>query len=155
MCRIPALARFANLAGSPWYRAAPSPIRAVVALAAVSELAAGYGQGLGNGAVGALMGGSPAQYPERYVVADPAGLLPIGVPLRVLHGSRDDVVPAAMSRSFAARARTAGDQVRGQELGGHDHFDLIDPESAAWDPVRDAFGEAFGDPGRGCHPGRA
>jgi acetyl esterase/lipase len=69
-----------------------------------------------------------------------AGLLPIGVPLRVLHGSLDDVVPAAMSRSFADRARAAGDEVNWRELAGQDHFDLIDPESVAWGTVRGAFG---------------
>jgi acetyl esterase/lipase len=146
-----AAARHRLPAGSPWYRAASSPIRAVVALAAVSELADGYQQGLGHGAVEALMGGSPSQYPDRYAAADPAGLLPIGVPLRVLHGSRDDVVPAAMSGSFAARAQAARDEVRWQELPGRDHFDLIDPESAAWGPVR----ESFGDRDPGYHPGRA
>jgi acetyl esterase/lipase len=117
-----------------------SPIRAVVALAAVSELAAAYQQRLGNGAAGALMGGSPEDHPDRYALADPAGLLPIGVPLRVLHGSLDDVVPAAMSRSFADRARAAGDEVNWRELAGQDHFDLIDPESVAWGTVRGAFG---------------
>ncbi len=125
-----------------------SPIWAVVALAAVSELATADQQRLGNGAAGALMGGSAAAYPDRYAQADPAGLLPIGVPLRVIHGRRDDVVPAAMSRSFADRARGAGDQVHGRELAGQDHFDLIDPESAAWDTVQAAFG-AFGRPDRG------
>jgi acetyl esterase/lipase len=135
-----AAARHRLPADAPWPAPGPSPIRAVVALAAVSELAAAYQQRLGNGAAGDLMGGSPADHPDRYALADPAGLLPIGVPLRVLHGSRDDVVPAAMSRSFAARAQAAGDEVYGRELAGHDHFDLIDPESAAWDSVRGAFG---------------
>jgi len=111
----------------------------VVALAAVSELATADQQRLGNGAAGALMGGSAAEHPDRYAQADPAGLLPIGVPLRVIHGSLDDVVPAAMSRSFADRARGAGDEVDWRELAGQDHFDLIDPESAAWDAVRGAF----------------
>ena len=144
-----AAARHRLPAGTPWHTSgsAPglSPIRAVVALAAVSDLAAAYQQGLGNGAAGALMGGSPADHPDRYARADPAGLLPIGVPLWVLHGSRDDVVPADMSRSFADRARSAGDEVQWRELAGQDHFDLIDPESAAWDTVRGAFG----DPNRG------
>ena len=105
-------------------------------------------EGLGNGAAGALMGGSPADHPDRYARADPAGLLPIGVPLRVLHGSLDDVVPPVMSRSFTDRARAAGDEVDGRELAGQDHFDVIDPESVAWDTVQTAFG-AFGRPDRG------
>jgi acetyl esterase/lipase len=151
-----AAARHRLPADAPWHAPGPSPgsspgsspIRAVVALAAVSELAAAHEQRLGNGAAGALMGGSPADHPDRYALADPAGLLPIGVPLRVRHGSRDDEVPAAMSRSFADRARAAGDQVDGRELAGCDHFDVIDPLSAAWESVRAAFG-AFGDPDGG------
>ncbi len=129
-------------AGAPWRTARPSPIRAVVALAAVSDLTAGYEEGLGNGAAGALMGGSPAARPERYALADPARLLPIGVPVWLLHGDRDDRVPAAMSRGFAARARDAGDDVTSQELEGCDHFDLIDPRAAAWPAVLGAFSAA-------------
>jgi acetyl esterase/lipase len=126
-------------AGSRWHTAGPGAVRAVVALAAVSELAVCSEQGLGNGAADALMGGSPAAHPERYAQADPAQLLPIGVPVWLVHGSADDRVPAAMSRDFAARARNAGDEVEALELEGRDHFDLIDPQSAAWPAVLGAF----------------
>lgn len=120
------------------------PIRGVVALAAVSDLTACYDEGLGGGAAEALIGGSPAGYPDRYAAADPAQLLPIGVPLWLLHGGRDDRVPATMSRSFAGRARAAGDQVAARELPDCDHFDLIDPWSAAWPAVSGAFRAAAG-----------
>ena len=125
--------------GTPWHRPDPGPIRAVLALAAVSDLAACYDEGLGGGAAAALIGGSPARYPDRYAQAAPAALVPIGVPIALVHGSRDDRVPAGMSRSFAARARAAGDTVASQELPGFDHFDLIDPRSAAWPNVLGAF----------------
>jgi pimeloyl-ACP methyl ester carboxylesterase len=138
------VARHRLPAGTPWRTGRPAPIRGVVALAAVSDLTACADEGLGGGAAAALMGGSPAAEPDRYARADPACLLPIGVPVWLLHGDRDDRVPAPMSRSFAARARAAGDEVTARELPGRDHFDLIDPASAAWPAVRDAFRAAAG-----------
>jgi acetyl esterase/lipase len=134
-----AAARHRLPAGTRWHTPGPSPIRAVVALAAVSDLTACDAEGLGDGAASALMGGRSATCPERYARADPARLLPIGVPVTLLHGSRDDRVPAAMSRVFADRARAAGDEVAWHELAGCDHFDVIDPLSAAWPAVLDAF----------------
>lgn len=139
-----AAARTRRPAGSPWPPSGPAPIRAVVALAAVSDLTACYEEGLGGGAAEALIGGSPADYPDRYAAADPARRLPIGVPVWLLHGALDDRVPAAMSRSFADRARAAGDEVAAQELPDCDHFDLIDPLSAAWPAVSGAFRAAAG-----------
>src|ERR1700761_8292402 len=142
-----AAARHRLPAGLPWHRAGPAPIRAVVALAAVSELTACYDEGLGDGAAGALIGGSPADHPDRYAVTDPARLLPIGIPLWLVHGALDDRVPAAMSRSFTGRARAAGDEVAARELPGGDHFDLIDPSSAAWPDVLGAFRAVAGPAG--------
>jgi pimeloyl-ACP methyl ester carboxylesterase len=85
------------------------------------------------------MGGGPARFPQRYRVADPAGLLPLGCPVRLVHGSLDDVVPAAMSRGYAALGRAAGDDTAVAELPGASHLDLIDPLSPAWPQVLAAF----------------
>src|SRR5215472_15284631 len=76
---------------SAW-RSAPRA-RGVVVLAGVSGLADCYDQGLGSGAAAILMGGGPADFPQRYRDADPAVLLPLGCPVRLVHGSLDDVVP--------------------------------------------------------------
>jgi acetyl esterase/lipase len=113
--------------------------RGVVVLAGVSRLAECFDQGLGDGAAAALMGGGPARFPQRYRDADPAGLLPLGCPVRLVHGSLDDVVPAAMSRDYAATARAAGDDTTAAELPGATHVDLIDPLSPAWPHVMAAF----------------
>ena len=88
--------------------ALPDLVRGVVALAPVSDLAACDGDGLGGNAAGALLGGGPGEWPERYAVTDPAGLVPLGVPVRIVHGSDDAPVPCAMSREFARRAGAAG-----------------------------------------------
>src|SRR5439155_426604 len=54
-----------------WYAGrAPERVRAVLALAPVADLTVGYRLGLGDGAVGALLGGSPEQVPDRYAATD-------------------------------------------------------------------------------------
>src|SRR5215475_6238087 len=111
----------------------------VVVLAGVSALADCYDRGLGDGAAAALMGGGPARFPQRYRDADPAVLLPLGCPVRLVHGSLDDVVPAAMSRDHAAIGRAAGDDTTVTEVPGASHLDLIDPLSPAWPQVMAAF----------------
>jgi acetyl esterase/lipase len=131
-------------AGSPWRRAEPQAGCGVVALAAVCDLVACHELGLGQGAADALMGGGPQRFPDRYAAADPARLLPIGVPVRLVHGTADDRVPHEMSVDYAARARAAGDL--GTEcalLPGAGHFDVIDPLSAAWGTVEHAFRAAW------------
>jgi pimeloyl-ACP methyl ester carboxylesterase len=116
-----------------------------VGLAAVSDLASCFEQNLGAGAAADLMGGSAASHPDRYSVADPARLLPAGVAVRLVHGSADDRVPCEMSREYAARAQSAGDDVTCAILPGFGHFELIDPLSAAWPDVLAAFRwSAFG-----------
>jgi acetyl esterase/lipase len=115
------------------------PVGGVVALAAVSDLAACHALRLGRDAVVALLGGSPLEYPERYQITDPARLLPLGCPVRLVHGTADDVVPCSMSVGFQARGRAAGDDVSLAELPGAGHFDVIDPLSDAWPRVLAAF----------------
>jgi acetyl esterase/lipase len=126
-------------AGSPW-RTEARGRHGVVALAPVSDLASCFERALGGQAAGALMGGGPAEFPERYRAADPARLLPAGVPVRLVHGTADDRVPSEMSLSYAARAQVAGDEeTECVLLPGAGHFDVIDPLSAAWLPVLTAF----------------
>ena len=121
---------------------APGPrFRGVVALAAVTDLSACYALGLGQGASSALLGGGPRQYPERYRAADPTLLLPLDCPVRLVHGSADDLVPAGMSRNYLDRARAAGDDVALDELPGAGHFEVIDPLSSWWPRVQAAFAE--------------
>jgi acetyl esterase/lipase len=113
--------------------------RGVVALAAVSDMVACHALRLGQGAAGALLGGGPGQHPDRYRLADPVQLLPVGCPVRLVHGSADDRVPCGMSRDYLAQARAAGDDTGLDELPGAGHFEVIDPLSAWWPRVQAAF----------------
>jgi acetyl esterase/lipase len=113
--------------------------RGVLVLAGVSNLADCYDRGLGRGAAADLMGGGPLDFPQRYRDADPAVLLPLGCPVRLVHGSLDKAVPVTMSRDYVSLGCAAGDNTRMTELPNASHADLIDPLSPAWSVVMAAL----------------
>jgi acetyl esterase/lipase len=106
------------------------PLTAVVGQAAVSDLDVAAAQGVCGGMVERLLGGAPGEVPGRYAAASPARRLPLGVPALLVHGDRDDTVPVAMSRGFAA---AAGCELA--ELAGDGHYEHLEPESRAWATV--------------------
>ena len=133
-----AAARHRLPADSPWH-SQWRPDR-VVSLAGCASLALADGWGLGDDATGELLGGHARQVPERYALADPAALLPLAVPVTLLHGTEDQQVPVTMSREYAVQSERAGDSVKLVELPGLDHFALIDPISGAWADLLAALG---------------
>ncbi|MGN9775149.1 alpha/beta hydrolase family protein [Micromonospora sp. H33] len=118
---------------------APAEVGAVLALAPVADLAEAYRLDLDSGAVAALLGGGPADVPDRYAACDPRSLVPIRTRSVIMHGALDQQVPVAMSRGFVAAGQAAGSDVRLVELPDCEHFGLIDPESAAWPEVASAL----------------
>ncbi|WP_329105894.1 prolyl oligopeptidase family serine peptidase [Micromonospora sp. NBC_01699] len=117
-------------------RSVPERVGGVLALAPVSDLAEAYRLDLDGGAVAELLGGGPAEFPERYAAADPRQHVPLQSRTVVIHGGLDQQVPAGMSRRYAA---VAGPNCRLIELPDCEHFGLIDPESAAWPTVTAAL----------------
>jgi acetyl esterase/lipase len=126
-------------AGDPLYRPDPLPVRAVVGLAAVSDLRLAWRLDLSDGVVEDFLGGAPESVPARYAVASPAELLPLGVPQTLVHGTADADVPFLLSESYQAAAHAAGEVVTLVSLPGVEHFALIDPQSRAWPAVRAAI----------------
>jgi acetyl esterase/lipase len=124
---------------------APLAVRGVVALAAIADLRA-YREGSRdcNAAVDGLIGGPPKKFGERYAQADPIELLPIGVPLRLLHGAIDPIVPPEQSRALAALAQARGDDARVVLIEKAGHFDLIAPFGSAWAKVEEAALDLLG-----------
>lgn len=110
-------------------------VAAAVSLAGVSDLRAAAEQGLGEGAAVELAGGTPAERPEAYALADPIRRVPAGVPQLLAHGDADNRVPVEQSRRYAEAARAAGDSCELLELAGVGHFELIDPRSEAWTEI--------------------
>jgi acetyl esterase/lipase len=129
--------------GSRWHSAA-ALAGGVVGLAAVSDLAGCAEQDLGGGAAALLMGGGPGEWPDRYALADPAGMVPGPEVVRLVHGEIDDIVPCEMSVTYAERMVAAGGDASCDVLRGCGHFEVIDPLSAAWPRVLGAFGEVAG-----------
>lgn len=103
-----------------------------VSLAGVCDLALAARLRLSNEAVPELLGGGPASRPEVYRQADPVALAPLGVPQLVVHGSADTDVPYELSRRYAA---AAGSEATLLGLPGVNHFEVIDPGTAAWSRI--------------------
>jgi acetyl esterase/lipase len=102
-----------------------------VSQAGVVDLDEAWRLGLSRHATEELLGGTPEEVPERYATASPAARLPLAVRQLLVHGRRDDTVPAEMSRAYAERARQAGDDVELVETD-EGHFDCLDPASEGW-----------------------
>ncbi len=120
-----------------WAAAVHGAVTDAVSLAGVTDLRDASARGLSSDATGGFMGGSPEEVPERYAEASPMALLPIGVPMLLVHGDRDENVPIDLSVAFAEAARAAGDEVELVVRAGIDHFEVIDPGGQSWARVMD------------------
>jgi acetyl esterase/lipase len=116
-----------------------SSVTRVVSLAGVLDLQRAYQLHLSHDAVVEFLGGVPQAVPDHYREADPMQLSIPQARQWVIHGLADEIVPPAFSRDYAAAKQTRADKnkedVHLLEISGADHFDLIDPRSAAWKQV--------------------
>jgi acetyl esterase/lipase len=100
-------------------------VQRVLALAPVCDLASA------GRAARELLGGGPAQVPERWAQADPMRRIPLDVPVGIVHAVDDQTVSIGRSRDYVAAARAAGADVSLAEAPGG-HRDPIDPGTRAW-----------------------
>lgn len=114
-------------------------IAGAVALAGIGDLKDGDARRLSSGVVAEWMGCAPSACGEAYQKASPIERLPAKVPLRLIHGDQDDIVPFAMSEAFVKAARRAGDDATLIRLAGSGHFQPVDPRTAEWKRVLDAL----------------
>jgi acetyl esterase/lipase len=131
-------------AGVPGAEPAIHP-RRVIGQAAVCDLAGAYALWHG-GAVRQLMGGPPAQLPERYAIGDPILLVPPAMPVLLVHGVIDETVSIELSRGYAQRAREAGGSVELIEIEGEPggHRAHVNPRGQAWTAVTRWLGMPVG-----------
>jgi acetyl esterase/lipase len=115
--------------------AEPVRVRLAISLAGVVDLKTAARLGLGGGAVAALMGGGPDEFPDRYALGSPASLLPMGVPQVLIHGLSDTTVPASLSADYAELARSRGDEAHYVPLPHAAHMDMIEPRGAAFEEL--------------------
>lgn len=99
---------------------------AVLALAPVADLAMADRLGLDDGAVREFLGRPAVDCPDL----DPTALPRPDIPVTIVHGADDTLVPVEVSESYFS---TGPSQL--VMLDGVGHFEPIDPLSAAWPAV--------------------
>ncbi len=112
-------------------------------LSGVLNLAVGETEHLGNGAITLLMGGSAAQFPERYDLGDPTRLVPAHCPVTAFHALEDELVPISQSTSYVAADRAAGGQALLAWVPGS-HLQLVQTDKPAWQIIRQVVDRDLG-----------
>lgn len=130
-------------AASPLRAADPLPIRGVVSLAGIADLDAYRQTGPdacgGPSTIDGLVGIQQPGGRDVFADTSPPALLPLGDRQVVISGGLDPIVPPRFGQDYAAAAAARGDPARSVVLEGAGHFEVIDPTSAAWPQVVDAF----------------
>lgn len=120
---------------TPGGTSAPLRVAGVVSLAGIADVAA-YASPSGCGsAVVPLLGGTSADFPDRYRAVSPIERVPLGTPVRIVHGEDDPIVSIDQSRRFVERDVAAGGRAVLTEVAGAGHFDVVAPQSSAWPAV--------------------
>jgi len=140
-------ARGKLMANSELHRAAPLPLRGVIALGGPGDLrglAKRADEFCGNGVLEHLLGGTEVEVPQHYLEASPAAFLPLGVRQVIVAGGDDRIMPPRNAEPYARAARKAGDTAELVELSGANHFDLVSPTSRTWPTVKAKVIELLG-----------
>ncbi|MBX7118000.1 MAG: alpha/beta hydrolase [Gemmatimonadaceae bacterium] len=121
-------------AASPVHRDDPIVLKGAVALAGIFDLEdfRTYSANTCGDVVDPLLGGTPAQVPERLAAVSPRALLPFPVPHVQITGSLDLVMPAAALAKHEAAARASGSAFELIVLDGLGHHELMSPRTAAF-----------------------
>jgi acetyl esterase/lipase len=129
--------------GSKLYLEKPLPVKAVVSLGGMGDLAAfrSTANGCGHKRIDYLV--NMAQRGDENYFADtsPASLLPLNTRQLLFHAATDPMLPRNVSLRYAKKARDSGDTVEYFTLKGVRPRDLIDPKSEAWPHVKKAIDE--------------
>ncbi len=131
--------------GDALYVRNPLKLQAVIGLAAITDLES-YRIGPADSchaAVEPLLGGTPAEQPQRYARVSPIALLPLGVPQWFVHGRLDPIVADATVLRYSERARANGDRVTLGVTSNAGHFEPVVPGSTTWLALQQAVVDAL------------
>lgn len=118
----------------------PLPLKGVISLAGANDLEMMHDIhqwtetlfGIVDNPTRDLLGGKPNEQANRYKEGSPYELLPIGIPLVLIHGSLDVNVPIGLSEHFEKEAIKEGDSITLKIIPTAEHFKLILPETESW-----------------------
>jgi acetyl esterase/lipase len=130
---------------SPLFIKDPLPIRGVLGLAAITDLAR-YRVGPPkscHASVEPLPGGPPEQVADRYAETSPAQRLPLGVRQVFIQGENDPIVSAESVRAYVDAAKKAGDDAFILPLPAAGHFESSVPLPASDAVFREALQRLF------------
>ncbi|MFG2442803.1 alpha/beta hydrolase family protein [Nocardia fluminea] len=114
-------------------------IRSLTLMAAVLDLELAVTEGR-DSFVPKLLGGTPAEVPDRYRNASPVHHLPANdIRVTALHGENDRVVAPIQSHRYVEAVTRAGGTADVQILSGTGHGEFADADSAAWKTARDTI----------------
>lgn len=123
----------------------PLPVKAAVAIDGPGDLAPFVGPDAeicGKPVIAPLMGGTPAEVPDRYRQGSPAALQPLGVPQAMLPSA---VLTAEAAEVYRKAGAAKGDTVLVvPPAAGADHFNIIAPGEPQFEPTLKAILAAFG-----------
>ena len=74
--------------------------------------------------------------PDRLAEVSPAALSPPDVPVVMVSGVLDRLVPPYVARDYARARQGQAGSVRLVDISGAGHFDLVVPSAPAWTDVR-------------------
>lgn len=132
-----AAARYKLPADSAIYTPDPLPVRHVVCLAGIVNLAHAEEIRACADDLPLTLGGTSEQVPDHYQQASPMALLPLGVPQTHIVGEYEEkLLPHVQTYIEAAQA--AGDAVDLHIVPNSGHYEVVVPQSVAWPAVRDA-----------------
>jgi acetyl esterase/lipase len=120
--------------GLPTTPVGPVHPRAVVLLAGMVDLHETARRGLGDtGNPTIAFVGATVERSDDYEWASPQTNLPLGVAQIVVQGLRDSPDFVDIARTYAKKAKSAGDEARYLEFEDGDHFTVITPSRREWD----------------------
>ena len=120
------------------YTNSPLPLKRVVSVDGPPDLEADRAiekSVCGGPVVTQFIGGTPAQFPNRYREGSASGLLPIGVRQELLLAGKHGEEWIGLFKEYVAAAEKAGDPVHMPTMEGTGHFDGINPQAPACETV--------------------
>lgn len=122
--------------GSEIYSDDPLPIRGVIDLAGTPDMEAFFPLQRSNcgdrPVVEEMVGGTPAQHPERYFQVSAIDLLPLGIRQAVVWGRKDQSAPLYLGRNYVTRAKQMREKITFLIFENIGHFEIATPLKPSW-----------------------